>query len=134
MAQEGSYCSSSNYSSDLSSCLKCAETCEIWQYYGTEVKYAAGNCSDSATPSSSSSASSCASTTVASTATNMAATATSTSTGTDVQNGERENRFINSETCKVVGEPTMALTLAKTFPHTLVIASSMKARSNTQEA
>ncbi|KAJ5539301.1 hypothetical protein N7513_007633 [Penicillium frequentans] len=82
MAQEGSYCSSSNYSSDLNSCLKCAETCEIWQYYGTEVKYAAGNCSDSATPSSSSSASSCASTTVASTATNMAATATSTSTDT----------------------------------------------------
>lgn len=59
---------------------------------------------------------------------------TSTSTGTDVQNGERENRFINSENCKVVGEPAMALTLAKTFPHTLVIASSMKARSNTQEA
>ncbi|KAJ5643192.1 uncharacterized protein N7484_005699 [Penicillium longicatenatum] len=82
MAQEGSYCSNSNYSSDLSTCLKCAETCEIWQYYGTDVKYAAGNCSDSATPSSSSSASSCASLTSTSTATNMAATTTATGTTT----------------------------------------------------
>ncbi|KAJ5928132.1 hypothetical protein N7466_007088 [Penicillium verhagenii] len=78
MAEESSYCSSSNYTSDLSSCLKCAETCGIWQYYGTEVKSAAENCSDSATPSSSSSAGSCASTTGAETATNVAATATST--------------------------------------------------------
>ncbi|KAJ5745207.1 hypothetical protein N7520_010389 [Penicillium odoratum] len=78
MAEQGNYCSNSNYTSDLSTCLKCAATCEIWKYYGTEVKSAAANCSDSATPSSSS-ASSCASTIGAVTA---AATSTGSTTGT----------------------------------------------------
>ncbi|KAJ5093324.1 hypothetical protein N7456_009185 [Penicillium angulare] len=84
MSAEDGYCTSSNFSSDLSTCLKCAYTCDIWQYYGSDVKSAATNCSDSATPSSSSSASSCASTTGStSTATNTAATAaTNTATST----------------------------------------------------
>jgi len=47
---------------------------------------------------------------------------------------EKENRYLNSETCKVVGEPAMALTLAKTFAHTLVIASSMKVRNEQERA
>lgn len=80
-AESDNYCSTSNFTSDLSTCLKCAETCEIWQYYGTDVAYAAGNCSDSATPSSSSSASSCASTVGStSTATNTAAGTAATTT------------------------------------------------------
>ncbi|KAJ5737993.1 hypothetical protein N7493_001148 [Penicillium malachiteum] len=88
-AESSNYCSSSNYTTDLSECLKCAETCEIWKYYGTEVKEAAGNCSDSATPSSSSTGSTCASTTGASTATGTAnaATTTATTTGTTTATG-----------------------------------------------
>ncbi|KAJ5653150.1 hypothetical protein N7490_000153 [Penicillium lividum] len=96
MAEQGNYCSNSNYTSDLSTCLKCAATCEIWKYYGTEVKSAAANCSDSATPISSS-ASSCASTTGAvtaavtstgsttDTASTTGSTATSTGAGSVVQ-------------------------------------------------
>ncbi len=36
-----------------------------------------------------------------------------------------KDRALNSETCKVIGEPAMALTLAKTSAATLVLASSV---------
>ncbi|KAJ5776056.1 uncharacterized protein N7511_001067 [Penicillium nucicola] len=71
VSQTTDYCSNSTYTTDLSSCLDCALTYNIWQYYGDDVKAAAKACSDDATPSASSS-------TAASTAAATAATATAT--------------------------------------------------------
>ncbi|OGE51399.1 hypothetical protein PENARI_c013G05216 [Penicillium arizonense] len=86
------YCSNSTFTADLSSCLKCALTYNIWQYYGDDVKSAAKTCSDDATPSSSSATSSASSTTATvttgsatgstSSAIVETASATATSTGT----------------------------------------------------
>ena len=42
---------------------------------------------------------------------------------------QAKDRALNSETCKVIGEPAMALTLAKTAAATLVLASSMQQSS-----
>ncbi|RAL07789.1 uncharacterized protein BO97DRAFT_481001 [Aspergillus homomorphus CBS 101889] len=53
-SSNATYCSNSTYKSELSDCLKCALTYNIWQYYGSDVKSAAEACGDSATPSASS--------------------------------------------------------------------------------
>ena len=60
------YCSNSTYKSELSACLKCALTYNIWQYYGDDVKSAAEACGDSATPSASSATGAAATATAAS--------------------------------------------------------------------
>ncbi|KAJ5319254.1 hypothetical protein MYU51_013561 [Penicillium brevicompactum] len=73
ISEAGNYCSNSTFTTDLDSCLKCALTYNIWQYYGDSVKSAATSCSDDATPSSSSATSGAASA--------GAATATATTTG-----------------------------------------------------
>ncbi|OJJ98449.1 hypothetical protein ASPACDRAFT_44959 [Aspergillus aculeatus ATCC 16872] len=57
MSQDDSnstYCSNTTYKTELSGCLECALTYNIWQYYGDDVKSAAEACGDSATPSASS--------------------------------------------------------------------------------
>ncbi|OKL55827.1 hypothetical protein UA08_08818 [Talaromyces atroroseus] len=54
ISESSNYCSNSTFTSDLSSCLECALTYDIWQYYGSEVSSAATACGDDATPSSSS--------------------------------------------------------------------------------
>ncbi|RAK95919.1 uncharacterized protein BO80DRAFT_439032 [Aspergillus ibericus CBS 121593] len=96
-----SYCSNSTYKSELSACLKCALTYNIWQYYGDDVASAAEACGDSATPSASSATGAAATSTAASnysttntgtratitssaTRSSSASTATSTSGGTTV--------------------------------------------------
>ncbi|PYH81045.1 hypothetical protein BO82DRAFT_402914 [Aspergillus uvarum CBS 121591] len=72
------YCSNATYKTELSGCLECALTYNIWQYYGDDVKSAAEACGDSATPSASSATTSA--TAVAnSTATNSGARATGSS-------------------------------------------------------
>ncbi|OJJ74147.1 hypothetical protein ASPBRDRAFT_39233 [Aspergillus brasiliensis CBS 101740] len=78
------YCSNSTYTSDLSACLKCALTYNIWQYYGDDVKSTAEACGDSATPSASSATGAAATATAASnhSATNTGSMATITSTAT----------------------------------------------------
>ncbi|PYI04745.1 hypothetical protein BO78DRAFT_165428 [Aspergillus sclerotiicarbonarius CBS 121057] len=78
------YCSNSTYTSELSACLKCALTYNIWQYYGDDVASAAEACGDSATPSASSVTSGAATATAASnySATNTGTRATITSTAT----------------------------------------------------
>ncbi|KAJ5353816.1 hypothetical protein N7541_006380 [Penicillium brevicompactum] len=73
ISEAGNYCSNSTFTTDLDSCLKCALTYNIWQYYGDSVKSAATSCSDDATPSSSSATSGATSA--------AAATATATTTG-----------------------------------------------------
>lgn len=45
-----------------------------------------------------------------------------------------KDRALNSETCKVVGEPAMALTLAKTAASTLVIAAGFQVPSRHMQA
>jgi hypothetical protein len=72
ISQTTDYCSNSTFTADLNSCLKCALTYNIWQYYGDNVKSAAKTCSDDATPSSSSATSGASST---------AATTTGSATG-----------------------------------------------------
>ncbi|KAJ5216327.1 uncharacterized protein N7498_002734 [Penicillium cinerascens] len=54
ISETDNYCNNSTFTSDLKSCLKCAETYDIWKYYGTKVKLAASGCNDDATPSPSS--------------------------------------------------------------------------------
>ncbi|OOF95581.1 hypothetical protein ASPCADRAFT_131050 [Aspergillus carbonarius ITEM 5010] len=78
------YCSNSTYTSELSACLKCALTYNIWQYYGDDVASAAEACGDSATPSASSATGAAATATSASnySATNTGTRATITSTAT----------------------------------------------------
>ncbi|KDN53004.1 hypothetical protein K437DRAFT_253655 [Tilletiaria anomala UBC 951] len=44
-----------------------------------------------------------------------------------------KERQLNSETCKVVGEPAMALTLARTTALTLVLASSVNSSGSSQQ-
>ncbi|OQD81212.1 hypothetical protein PENANT_c029G08422 [Penicillium antarcticum] len=75
ISQTTDYCSNSTYTTDLSSCLDCALTYNIWQYYGDDVKSAAKTCSDDATPSASSAAS------------GSSATATATAPDTDSATG-----------------------------------------------
>ncbi|PWY88875.1 hypothetical protein BO94DRAFT_574877 [Aspergillus sclerotioniger CBS 115572] len=78
------YCSNSTYKSELSDCLKCALTYNIWQYYGDDVASAAEACGDSATPGASSATGAAATATGASnySATNIGTRATITSTAT----------------------------------------------------
>ncbi|KAJ5126081.1 hypothetical protein N7526_008258 [Penicillium atrosanguineum] len=66
MSETANYCDNSTFTSYLESCLECAKTYDIWKYYGTEVKSAASNCSDDATPSPSSATTGAAATTTAS--------------------------------------------------------------------
>ncbi|PYI14909.1 hypothetical protein BO99DRAFT_436862 [Aspergillus violaceofuscus CBS 115571] len=72
------YCSNATYKTELSGCLECALTYNIWQYYGDDVKSAAEACGDSATPSASSATAS-ATAGANSTATNSGARATGSS-------------------------------------------------------
>ncbi|KAJ5990947.1 hypothetical protein N7499_011492 [Penicillium canescens] len=89
ISQTTDYCSNSTFTTDLNSCLKCALTYNIWQYYGDDVKSAAKTCSDDATPSSSSATSNASSTAATvttgsatgSTSSAIAETASATSTG-----------------------------------------------------
>lgn len=53
-SESNNYCSNSTFTSDLSACLDCALTYDIWQYYGDQVAAAAEACGDNATPSASS--------------------------------------------------------------------------------
>ncbi|KAJ6072618.1 hypothetical protein N7467_010703 [Penicillium canescens] len=62
ISQTTDYCSNSTFTTDLNSCLKCALTYNIWQYYGDDVKSAAKTCSDDAPPSPSSATSNASST------------------------------------------------------------------------
>ncbi|PWY67935.1 hypothetical protein BO70DRAFT_366216 [Aspergillus heteromorphus CBS 117.55] len=86
ISEDSDYCSNSTYKSELSACLKCALTYNIWQYYGDEVASAAEACGDSATPSASSATGAAATATAASnysaTNTGVRTTITSTSTAT----------------------------------------------------
>ncbi|KAJ5155247.1 hypothetical protein N7492_008050 [Penicillium capsulatum] len=54
IARSSDFCSNSTFTADLSSCLKYALTYNIWKYYGSDVKSAAEECKDDATPSPSS--------------------------------------------------------------------------------
>lgn len=82
-AEATGYCTNSTYETDLSDCLECALTQDIWQYYGSSVQSAASACGDNATPSTSSvvsgSASATASAAVTTTASSNAAPETITS-------------------------------------------------------
>ncbi|PYH90984.1 hypothetical protein BO71DRAFT_401782 [Aspergillus ellipticus CBS 707.79] len=84
ISEDSGYCSNSTYKSELSACLKCALTYNIWRYYGDEVASAADSCGDSATPSASSATGAAATATAASnyTATNTGVRTTATSTVT----------------------------------------------------
>ncbi|KAJ9137039.1 hypothetical protein NKR23_g9300 [Pleurostoma richardsiae] len=78
---ESDYCTNSTWTNLLDGCLECANTEDIWQYYGTDVAAAASACGLSADPSPSS-ATVAATSTVASTgaaASDTAAAPTTTS-------------------------------------------------------
>ena len=83
ISENDNYCNNSTFTSDLKSCLKCAETYDIWKYYGTKVKSAASDCNDDATPSPSSATSGAAATATASvnsSSTSNTSTATTSTT------------------------------------------------------
>ncbi|KAJ5855977.1 uncharacterized protein N7529_009921 [Penicillium soppii] len=82
ISESNDYCSNSTFTTDLRSCLECALTYNIWQYYGDHVKSAASSCSDDATPSSSSAMSGTAATATATTTTTTTTTSRSSSTAT----------------------------------------------------
>ncbi|KAI1609288.1 hypothetical protein EDD36DRAFT_66243 [Exophiala viscosa] len=74
------YCTNSTYETDLSDCLECALSEDIWQYYGSYVESAASACGDSSTPSSSSAVSDSAAATTSAAATFAAVTSAAVTT------------------------------------------------------
>ncbi|GFN19465.1 cytochrome P450 family protein [Aspergillus tubingensis] len=106
------YCSNSTYKSELSACLKCALTYNIWQYYGDDVKSAAEACGDSATPSASSATGAAATATAASnsSATNTGNMATITSTAT--RSSSASSAASTSGANTLLGSKALVLVLA----------------------
>ncbi|RAH62286.1 hypothetical protein BO85DRAFT_434899 [Aspergillus piperis CBS 112811] len=106
------YCSNSTYKSELSACLKCALTYNIWQYYGDDVKSAAEACGDSATPSASSATGATATATAASnsSATNSGNMATITSTAT--RSSSASSATSTSAANTLLGSNALVLVLA----------------------
>jgi hypothetical protein len=79
------FCSNSTFTSELDSCLDCALTYDIWQYYGDQVAAAASACGDNATPSPSSATVTAVSTGSVAASTAVVATASSTVSPTTTQ-------------------------------------------------
>lgn len=50
LARTENYCTSSNFTTQLTDCLNCANTFNIWQYYGESVGQAAQACGIAAVP------------------------------------------------------------------------------------
>lgn len=72
------YCSTEEYATYLADCLECAETYDIWQYYGDSVELGAEACGDDATPSASSASAAAAATTTAAAVAETSAVAAAT--------------------------------------------------------
>jgi hypothetical protein len=87
MSDNANFCDNSTFTSYLESCLECAKTYDIWKYYGTEVKSAANNCSDDATPSPSSAT------------TGAAATATASGDGSSSSNSTTTTAINTTTVC-----------------------------------
>ncbi|CAI7607257.1 unnamed protein product [Penicillium bialowiezense] len=110
ISEAGNYCANSTFTTDLDSCLKCALTYNIWQYYGDSVKSAATSCSDDATPSSSSATSGATSAAAATTTgeTSKKADSTSNSTSSVTSTGAASATAANAATATSASASTGA--------------------------
>ncbi|KAJ5693200.1 hypothetical protein N7462_002623 [Penicillium macrosclerotiorum] len=122
ISQSDDYCDNSTFTSDLESCLECALTYNIWKYYGSEVKSAAKECNDDATPSASSASSAIAATATAigknssttavvttGTSANVIASATGTASSSGVTTGAASSIQQNTILPIIMGGLTWAL-------------------------